>query len=79
MLNVVAGSDKIERALSGSLKFRPPPPTPWDNYSDRRRRGSLLHVAMISPGEYVYKIKNPVNIGFLDFSTLEKRRHYCER
>ena len=29
-------------------------------------------------GGYVYKIKKPVNLGFLDFSTLEKRRFYCE-
>ncbi len=29
-------------------------------------------------GEYVYKIKKPVDFGFLDFSTLEKRRFYCE-
>lgn len=29
-------------------------------------------------GVYVYKIKKPVNFGFLDFSTLEKRRFYCE-
>jgi aminoglycoside phosphotransferase family enzyme/predicted kinase len=25
-------------------------------------------------GDYVYKVKKPVNLGFLDFSTLEKRR-----
>jgi len=29
-------------------------------------------------GEYAYKIKKPLNLGFLDFSTLKKRRHYCE-
>jgi aminoglycoside phosphotransferase family enzyme/predicted kinase len=29
-------------------------------------------------GPYAYKIKKPVNLGFLDFSTLEKRRFYCE-
>ncbi|NOZ84402.1 MAG: AAA family ATPase [Epsilonproteobacteria bacterium] len=29
-------------------------------------------------GPYAYKIKKPVNFGFLDFSTLEKRRFYCE-
>ena len=29
-------------------------------------------------GEYAYKIKKPVDLGFLDFSTLELRRHYCE-
>ena len=27
----------------------------------------------------VYKVKKPVNLGFLDFSTLEKRKHFCER
>lgn len=29
-------------------------------------------------GEYVYKVKKPVNFGFLDFTTLEKRKFYCE-
>jgi uncharacterized protein len=29
-------------------------------------------------GRYAYKIKKPVDLGFLDFSTLAKRRHYCE-
>jgi len=28
-------------------------------------------------GEFAYKIKKPVDFGFLDFSTLEKRRHFC--
>ena len=29
-------------------------------------------------GDYVYKVKKPVNFGFLDFTTLEKRKFYCE-
>ena len=29
-------------------------------------------------GDYAYKIKKPLNLGFLDFSTLGARRHYCE-
>ena len=29
-------------------------------------------------GEFAYKIKKPVDLGFLDFSTLEKRKHACE-
>jgi len=29
-------------------------------------------------GDYVYKVKKPVNFGFLDFSSLERRRHFCE-
>jgi hypothetical protein len=29
-------------------------------------------------GEYAYKVKKAVNLEFLDFTTLEKRRFYCE-
>jgi len=29
-------------------------------------------------GDYVYKIKKPVDFGFLDFSTLAKRRLFCQ-
>jgi uncharacterized protein len=28
-------------------------------------------------GEYAYKAKKPMNFGFLDYSTLEKRQHFC--
>jgi aminoglycoside phosphotransferase family enzyme/predicted kinase len=28
---------------------------------------------------FVFKVKKPVNLGFLDFSTLEKRHHFCQR
>ncbi|MEX2497603.1 MAG: AAA family ATPase [Wenzhouxiangellaceae bacterium] len=28
-------------------------------------------------GDFVYKIKKPLDLGFLDFSTLEKRRFFC--
>ena len=28
-------------------------------------------------GAYAYKIKKPVNLGFFDFSSLERRHHYC--
>lgn len=30
-------------------------------------------------GDYVYKIKKPVNFGFLDFTSLEKRHLFCNR
>ncbi|MFN3580784.1 MAG: AAA family ATPase [Pseudomonas sp.] len=29
-------------------------------------------------GDYVYKVKKPVNFGFLDYSSLEQRKHFCE-
>jgi aminoglycoside phosphotransferase family enzyme/predicted kinase len=28
---------------------------------------------------FVFKVKKPVNLGFLDFSTPEKRQHFCQR
>jgi len=38
------------------------------------------HISNVFIGdEFVYKIKKPVNFGFLDFSTLEKRKHYCNQ
>ena len=33
-------------------------------------------VAVAPP--FAYKIKKPVNFGFLDYSTLELRQHFCE-
>lgn len=29
-------------------------------------------------GDYAYKIKKPLNLGFLDFSTLARRQHFCQ-
>lgn len=29
-------------------------------------------------GDYAYKVKKPVALGFLDFSTLARRKHFCE-
>ena len=38
------------------------------------------HISLLFlTGTHVYKIKKPVNFGFLDFTTLEKRRFYCEQ
>ncbi len=34
---------------------------------------------LILSGDYAYKIKKPVRFTFLDFSTLKKRKYYCER
>jgi len=32
---------------------------------------------VLMTGDYAYKIKKPVNLGFLDFSTIGMRGHYC--
>ncbi|HAG83082.1 MAG TPA: adenylyl-sulfate kinase [Cyanobacteria bacterium UBA12227] len=36
------------------------------------------HVSyVLLTGNYAYKVKKSVNFGFLDFSTLERRQHFC--
>src|SRR5437870_2653660 len=36
------------------------------------------HISVVFlAGPYAYKIKKPVQFGFLDFSTLQKRHHFC--
>ncbi|MFH0821774.1 MAG: AAA family ATPase [Pseudomonadota bacterium] len=38
------------------------------------------HISVVFiAGDLVYKVKKPVDFGFLDFTTPEKRRHFCER
>lgn len=41
----------------------------------------VLHHTHISvvflAGPFAYKVKKPVDLGFLDFTTLERRRHFC--
>ena len=37
------------------------------------------HVSVVFlAGPFAYKIKKPVDLGFLNFSTLENRRHFCD-
>jgi aminoglycoside phosphotransferase family enzyme/predicted kinase len=38
------------------------------------------HISVVFlAGPYAYKVKKPVNLKFLDFSTLQRRRHFCEQ
>jgi aminoglycoside phosphotransferase family enzyme/predicted kinase len=41
-------------------------------------RLSETHISwVIRAGDFAYKLKKPVNFGFLDFSTPERRLHFC--
>lgn len=45
--------------------------------------GRLEHIEthishVLLAGDYAYKLKKPLDLGFLDFSTLERRRFFCE-
>ena len=44
-----------------------------------RVRTIETHISyVLLTGEFAYKIKKPVDLGFLDFSTLASRKHYCD-
>ena len=64
-------------ALSDLCAYPPPFPPPargggwgWGNVDAHQTHISAVFLA----GPFAYKIKKPVDLGFLDFSTLEKRR-----
>ena len=51
-------------------------------YPEQTKNVEMLqtHISYIFiTDDYVYKIKKPVNFGFLDFSTLDKRLFYCQK
>ncbi len=62
--------------------------TPWwqtlqraEGFTHPVSRFELIetHISwVLLTGEYAYKFKKPVDLGFLDFSTLARRRHFCE-
>jgi uncharacterized protein len=49
-------------------------PQPVDSVEMRQTHISLVFLA----GPAAFKIKKPVDLGFLDYSTLERRRHFCD-
>jgi len=51
-------------------------------YPDHPRSIKFMetHISLLFlTGNYVYKVKKPVDFGFLDFTSLEKRRFFCEQ
>jgi len=51
-------------------------------YPDLPKKIQLIetHISLLFlTGSYVYKVKKPVDFGFLDFTTLEKRKYFCEQ
>lgn len=52
---------------------------PAFNHPTRQLKLIETHVSwVVLTGKYAYKIKKPVDFGFLDFSTLKKRKYFCE-
>jgi aminoglycoside phosphotransferase family enzyme len=51
-------------------------------YPDHPRTIKFMetHISLLFlTGNHVYKVKKPVDFGFLDFTSLEKRKYFCEQ
>ncbi|MFC1985040.1 hypothetical protein ACFLT4_03355 [Chloroflexota bacterium] len=51
-------------------------------YADTPEQVDIVQTQMsfvFLTGDYVYKVKKPVNLGYLDYTTLDKRHFYCQR
>jgi aminoglycoside phosphotransferase family enzyme len=51
-------------------------------YPDRPQKIELVQTQMsfvFLTGDYVYKVKKPVNLGYLDYTNLEKRHFFCHQ
>jgi len=74
-----AGGEMMHKHMNpGLLVFlRDPASYPHRPEEVREAHTHASMVFLVPP--LVYKIKKPVDFGFLDFSTLEKRRHFCQR
>ncbi|MBI5588052.1 MAG: AAA family ATPase [Deltaproteobacteria bacterium] len=64
------GLPPLIEALLDPSSYPAPPPT----VSLRQTHISYILLA----AEFAYKIKKPVDFGFLDFTTLDKRRFFCD-
>jgi aminoglycoside phosphotransferase family enzyme len=70
----VARSNSQEQLIAFLESPKSYPHTPTEV---RAIQTHIWWVFIASP--FVFKVKTPVNLGFLDFSTLEKRRYFCQR
>ena len=65
----------LENEMINDLRDPAALPDPTKGVSVVQTHISIVFIA----DEFVYKVKKPVNFGFLDFSTLEKREFFCRQ
>jgi len=53
-------------------------PQHWPEGGPDRRRIDTHISSVILAGEHAFKIKKPIDLGFLDFLSLESRQHWCK-
>ncbi len=54
-------------------------PEVWPHPADRVEVVETHISYVLLAGDFAYKIKKPVDLGFLNFSSLEQRQYYCEK
>jgi aminoglycoside phosphotransferase family enzyme/predicted kinase len=74
MVDVEADAREHTARLIADLGRSDAYPYPVDTIALEETHASLAFLA----GDFVYKVKKPVDYGFLDFSTLERRKFFCE-
>ncbi len=62
--------EQIDKLLSNGI---------FPEYTENRELVETHISWVILCDQFVYKIKKPIKYSFLDFSTLELRKHFCER
>lgn len=68
----------IKKLPAGLIQFlKQPTSYPHHPESVEHIQTHISHVFIAPP--YVYKFKKPVDFDFLDFSTLKKRKYYCDQ
>lgn len=63
-----------QAAVIGFLQHEKSYPHPVKSINHLQTHASHIFLT----GEFAYKIKKPVKFDFLDFSSLDKRKHFCE-
>jgi len=74
-MNNARYDEKVMTSIINDLQKPASLPDKTNSVSVVQTHISIVFIA----DEFVYKLKKPVNFGFLDFSTLEKRRYYCHQ
>src|SRR5262245_58716991 len=73
-----AGSIRVQKSADAPLAARLLDPACYP-HPTKRLRLLETHISwVVLTGDYAYKVKKPVDLGFVDFTTLARRRHYCE-
>lgn len=54
-------------------------PTAYPHHAEKIALVQTQMSFVFLTGDYAYKVKKPVDLGYLDYTTLEKRRHFCHQ